>query len=755
MPSLIRCCAAFAVFISSVMCAQAQTSQPPLRPSVGLVLGGGGARGLAHLGVLEELRRLHIPIDCIAGTSAGALIGGIYATGMDVPEMLDRIENADWDQLLSGTPNRRDIPYDRKVDDFTNYASFTLGLDANGLRIPRSVIGSQAIDRFLHQLTRDVNIASFDKLPIPFEAIATDLGTGDMKIFRGGDLALALRASMAVPGIFDAVSLDDQLLVDGMFVRNLPVQNVKEQCNADVVIAVDVGRPMMRVDQIHSLVDVVAQSMQIATGQNIREQRALLGPADIIIEPRLDEYSPSSFRDVKAIVQRGRESVTALAPKLRELSVSEADYAKWRIAVDRTMPDPARSYDRIEVTGTRFVPQAEIAAALGGTNQPSNQQALQGRLDQLYDTGDFDRLNYFVRDEDGQRVATVTPLERAVGPNYLRFGLDIRLDTHQASDIALLGNFQMTWLNKWGAQWRTNARLGLDSNVSTEFLQPLAHSPVFVAANASVSSRTLGIFDQDGSRLFDVGFWERMLGLDLGYSLGSLGEFRLGYFSQHLRSKITTGLIQQLVEDGTVNSTRANGVRVSFVVDQMDNPRFPRHGYLARLDYLNGREKSAEGAEGRFQRMEGDWDWAHTYGGRTTIRTTLRGRSTISRLSGVDDTAAADDQVYTLGGFLQLSGLQTNQLAGGKTVLARLMAYRQITPLLPTFGSGTYAGFSLEAGKMWNLITLAGEENTTWIPAASAYLGVDTLLGPLYLAVGWANYHGGALGAYLYLGYTK
>ncbi|MFA9441378.1 patatin-like phospholipase family protein [Uliginosibacterium sp. sgz301328] len=756
MPFLARCCATFAVFLSSIVCAQAQeASQPAPRPRVGLVLGGGGARGLAHLGVLEELRRLDVPIDCIAGTSAGALIGGIYASGMDVPEMVERIENADWDLLLSGTPNRRDIPYERKVDDFTNYASFTLGIDAQGVKIPRSVIGSQAIDRFLHQLTRDVNVGSFHELPIPFEAVATDLGTGEMKVFASGDLALALRASMAVPGIFDAVSVGDQLLVDGMFVRNLPVENVKSQCNADVVIAVDVGRPMKKVDQIHSLVDVVGQAMQIATGQNVREQRALLGPRDIIIEPQLEEYSPSSFRDVKAIVQRGRESVAGVEPQLRALSVGDAEYAKWRIALDRKLGDPARPYDRIEVAGTRFVPEENIAAALGGRDQPSNQQALQGRLDQLYDTGDFDRLNYFVRDEDGQRVATVTPVERAVGPNYLRFGLDIRLDTHQASDIALLGNLQMTWLNRWGAQWRTSARLGLDSNVSTEFLQPLAKSPVFVAANASVSSRTLGIYDQDGSRLFDVGFWERMLGLDLGYSLGSLGEVRLGYFSQHLRSKITTGFIQVLLGEDSVSSTRANGVRASFVMDQMDNPRFPRRGYLVRLDYLNGSEKSSDGSEGRFQRAEGDFDWAHTYGGLTTIRTTLRGRASSSRLPGSDDSTNADNQIYTLGGFLQLSGLQTNQLAGGKTALARVMAYRQIAPLLPTFGSGTYAGFSLEAGRMWNMISLTDKNETAWIPAASAYLGVDTLLGPLYLALGWANYHGGAVGAYLYLGYTK
>jgi len=240
-------------------------------PRIGLVLGGGGARGLAHLAVLQELENLRIPISCISGSSAGALVGGIYATGRPLDEVVKRIRDADWDLMLSGTPARQSLPFSAKINDDKNLTDVTLGLDGNGLRLPRRAIGSQRIDRFVRELTEDAYATSFDDLAIPFKAVAANLVSGDARVFSSGDLATALRASMAVPGVFDLVELDGDYLVDGMFARNLPVEDIKGKC-ADIVIAVDVGMPTLRADQIHSLLDVVAQSLNIAPHRNVVEQ---------------------------------------------------------------------------------------------------------------------------------------------------------------------------------------------------------------------------------------------------------------------------------------------------------------------------------------------------------------------------------------------------------------------------------------------------------------------------------------------------
>ncbi|XLM22892.1 patatin-like phospholipase family protein, partial [Chromobacterium piscinae] len=212
---------------------------PQVPEGVGVVLGGGGARGFAHLGVLKELERLRIPISCIAGTSAGALIGGIYANGLPLDEMEKEFNGADWDQMLSGRPARADIPYDRKRNDYKNYLDASFGLKGGELRLPRGAINSQGIEMYIHNLTRDRNIDSFDKLPIPFRAVAADLLTGDAVVFDKGSLSRALRASMAVPGVFDLVEDGGKLLVDGAIARNVPVQDVKGRC-AKHVIVVDV-----------------------------------------------------------------------------------------------------------------------------------------------------------------------------------------------------------------------------------------------------------------------------------------------------------------------------------------------------------------------------------------------------------------------------------------------------------------------------------------------------------------------------------
>lgn len=740
---LAICCLSFFTTVAHAATAPEAASAPvaAARPRIGLVLGGGGARGLAHFGVLEQLERLHIPISCIAGTSAGALVGGAYAAGVPLDEMTRKVEDADWDALLNGSPDRRGLPYARKKDDFTNLAAITLGADLSGVRVPRSVIGTQAIDRFLHDFTHDTYVSSFDELPIPFQAVATNLVSGQMKVFDGGDLATALRASMAVPGVFDLVQQGDQLYVDGMFVRNLPVANVLGKC-ADIVIAVDVGTPRLKADEIHSLVDVAAQAMNIATGQNVMEQRRLLRPQDVLITPDLDGYTAASFADAKQIIARGRKLPEETLARLRALSVDDASYAAWKATLATRLAKIDSRYQTLEIAGTRFVPPDEVRDMLEKPTPPSDREQLLGRIDRLYESGDFDRINYHLREENGQRVAVVTPLERSVGPDYLRFGLDIRLDTHRTAEIGLLGNYQMTWLNRWGAQWRNDIRISKDSSLNSEFYQPLGRSDFFTAAQVRLASRQLPVYNNDGNRIVDLGINETSGGLDLGYTLGRYGEFRLGPQVSRTSTRVESGLLSFL---DSVRS-HGNGYRSSLIVDQLDNPRFPRHGYYLRGDYRDLRVRDSSNQSSHARVRELDADWADTFG-RTTLRTSFRGR-------GVGESAGRDSgEYFQLGGFQQLSGLQTDQLIGKRTTLARFMAYQRIAPLMPLLGSGTYLGTSLEAGRVWKQ-GLDGT-NTRWIPAASAWLGVDTLLGPLYFGLGWADYHGSRFAGYLYLGYSK
>ncbi|GAA5178023.1 patatin-like phospholipase family protein [Niveibacterium umoris] len=729
---------------SAAPAAASNAATTAARPKIGLVLGGGGARGLAHVGVIEQLERMRVPIDCIAGTSAGALVGGIYASGMPVPEIVRNLEQADWDRLIGGTPDRRNLPYTRKRDDYQNLAAATFGLDAEGLKVPRSVVGSQFIDRFLREMTRDIYKESFNDLPIPFEAVATDLEKGDMRVFKSGDLAIALRASMAVPGVFDVVDDNGRLLVDGMFVRNLPVENLKDRspgsCAADIVIVVDVGTPMLKTEQIRTFLDVASQAMNIATGRNVIEQRKLIGPSDVLIEPNLDGYTPASFTSVKEIIQRGREAMKPFEARLAGLAMDDTHYRGWLTRIAGRTVEAQKPYDKLVVTPTRFVPLDTVESVIAGDVPPATQAQLLDRFDKVYDSGDFDSINYRLQTEGGQRIATVTPLERSVGPNYLRMGIDFKLDTYRTASISFLGNYQLTWLNQWGAQWRNDLRLGAETSLQSEFYQPLADTQTFLVGRVAASTSSLPLFDESGNRLFEIGVDARGAELGGGYSFGRFGEIRVTGFTEHLKGEVVTGgfgLTSQV-------TTRLKGGHALLIVDQLDNPKWPRHGYFLRSDYVAGKLTDVDD---QANLLQFDGDLVGTLG-TYTVRGTARVRGSL------DQKLSTVPVPYQLGGFLQLSGLQTNQLTGARTGLGRVMVYKQISALLPQLGSGTYIGGSLEGGKVWNQIFTG--TNTKVIPAASAYLGVDTVLGPLYLGLGWSEYDGSSKWAgYLYLGYTN
>lgn len=720
-----------ALILSMAAAPVAALESPSPIKGVGLVLGGGGARGLAHMGVIQELERMRIPISCIAGTSAGALVGGIYASGMPIETLIREVRGADWDQMLTGAPRRADKPYERKKDDFKNLMDATLGVGLDGVRVPRAALSTQEIDVFLRRVTRDIAVRDFDTLPIPFQAVATDLVSGDPVEFRGGDLAVALRSSMAVPGVFDLVEEEGRLLVDGMLIRNVPVQNVKGRC-ADEVIVVDVGTPLLKKEEIHNFVDVASQESNIYVRLNVRQQLALMGPDDVLIQPDLNGFSAASFGESAGLIERGRRAVAPVAERLARYQVSEEEYAAWKASVQVRRTEEMKPYSEVRVAGSGFVPDARVDHYLRGDDGGAkDQRDLVARIESLYATGDFDRISYSLRDLDGKRVADVTPIERTVGPNFLRLGLDFKLDSQGNSDVAFLGNLQMTWLNRWGAQWRNDVRVGSGQYWQTEFLQPFAHSRLFSAASVYYGREKYGVWDETGHQQAQVELTSRELELGLGYSFASLGEARLSFFSNYRNADAVIART-----DLDLSSERTHGLRAYLVADQFDNPRFPRSGYLGKFDY----RYISSATEGIQHSLNVTADGAHSFGALT-----LRGTA---RLAGNLDPGVSVAQFYTLGGFLNLSGYNANELVGERTAFLRAMAYRRVVSILPNLGSGMYIGASAELGRVWKQVFLDG--NSPWVRGGSAFVGVDTLLGPLFLAYGQSE--GGRRAAYLYLG---
>ena len=718
-----------------VLASLVQASPPP---RIGLVLGGGGARGFAHLGILAELERLRIPVACMAGTSAGALVGGFYAAGLSPDTIQQAFDRTDWDRVLSGQMERADLPFRRKRDDYRNYFDLLTGFRDGSLRFPRAAVSSQHIDQLLHQITGDVVVDSFEHLPIPFQAIATDLLTGDTYVFDHGDLAFAQRASMAVPGLFEPVELDQRLLVDGGMARQLPVENLKRPGGcADVVIAIDVGSPSLKHEDIRSFVDVLAQYTQIGVLQNVRQQEKLLDlQHDILIRPELGRYTAANFKDHRALAELGREAVQAHLAALSRYSVSEAEYAAWQAQRQARRTAPA-VVDRVAIAPTEIISAASLAEQLQVPLGPLDSAALQQQLTQVYASGDFERVGYRLARDGSSTVLEMTPLERAVAPNYLRMGLGLNSGTDGQNAFSLLFSHQRIWLNNWGAEWRNELAFGHSPGWHSEFYQPLGPaSRWFTAWSLQSQEHPLRLYLPGGEQLGSYSVRRQAIQAELGLSLANHGEIRLGVFRGSERAQREVGDPAQF-DSGR---EKVAGVQGHVVIDQFDRPKLPRNGYLLQADF--SRAFTLLGSKQDFTHVRARLDLAHTLDANT-LRATLKYARTFARSERI-----AADQIG-LGGFLNLSGMGPNQLLGQETLLLRLMGYRQIAALPNAIGGGMYAGMSLEAGRVRHAAPgLYARQG--WIPAASAYVVADSLLGPLFVGVGKAV--GSSVMGYLFLG---
>jgi len=307
----------------------------PHRPRIGLVLSGGGALGLAHIGVLKVLEELHVPVDCVAGTSMGAIVGGLYAAGY-APEEIERLAyELPWSKLIEDQPDRRHLPYRRKVDDQTYLTPIQLGLSGGRLRMPSGLIAGHRLGIELRLLTlRVLGSDDFDRLPLPFRAVAADIGNGEMVVLRRGELARAMRASMAVPGVFSPVELDGRLLVDGGVVDNLPVDQARAM-GADIVIAVDVGTPMAAKRRPDSIASILSRTTDMLTRVNVER---MLPSVDLLIQPEVRTFGLLDFDQGREILPKGETAARARAVDLARLAVDDGEWQAFLRRHRRTTP---------------------------------------------------------------------------------------------------------------------------------------------------------------------------------------------------------------------------------------------------------------------------------------------------------------------------------------------------------------------------------------------------------------------------------
>ncbi|HWN37521.1 MAG TPA: patatin-like phospholipase family protein, partial [Gammaproteobacteria bacterium] len=334
----LRLPVALAVACSATAAAFAQPPQPPVgaadtRPQIGLVLSGGGARGGAHIGVLKALEELRVPVDYVAGTSIGAVVGGFYVSGMTVPELEHLVDSLEWETAFLNVTPRQLKSFRRKRDDDSFLVNQKPGLNDGEFELPVGLVQGQVIDMIISRETlRASQVDNFDQLAIPFRAVAGDIVTGEPVVLGTGSLSRAIRASMSIPAALAPIEIDGRLLVDGGIAMNLPV-DVARDMGADVVIAVDISSDLLGRETLKSVLDITSQLTNLLTRTGTLQQRAKLTSDDVLLVPNFsDDLTSMEFARMGETVQTGYDSVMQHREEFERLAVSEEQYAAYLAA---------------------------------------------------------------------------------------------------------------------------------------------------------------------------------------------------------------------------------------------------------------------------------------------------------------------------------------------------------------------------------------------------------------------------------------
>jgi NTE family protein len=697
------------------------------RPRIGLALSGGGARGSAHIGVLRALEELQVPIDFIAGTSMGSIIGGLYAAGYDADGIEQILADMDWETAFTDRPERIHRTMRKKELEKDFLIPHRVGFNDGRLQLPLGAIEGQHLDQVLHRLLMPAaNIRSFDNLHIPFRAVATDLVTGDEVVLSAGSLPNALRASMSVPGVFSPVEVDGRLLVDGGMSNNLPVSVVRAM-GADIVIAVDISAPMLEREQLTSVLSVTEQLTNFLTRRSTDAQIESLGPDDVLIVPALDAFGSTDFTQVMAMLEHGYQAARGQSERLARLASVDAQAP----VLEMTEPDAfVVRFVRIDnqsVLNDALI-RSRIDVKLG---EPVDLAALNASVDRIYSLDVFQSVTYdFVENAQGETGLEIHAMPRLWGPNYLQFGMELSTDFGGASEYTVGAAYTRNALNALGGELRVIASMGRVDELGFDFYQPIDTEARWYVRPELYWSRENYRLWENGFNLarFELEGWG--VNMALGRNFSTTDRLQLGYRFGKADVNLLTG-----PPGFQASQIDIGELRMQYVHDSLDSVWFPSNGAQHRLDYLYATRSL--GAESSYRQLTADGVVAFSMGRNTASLTYEFGYSF--------DDAAGVERWYRLGGFGRLSGLAPDELLGRHVGLATLAVYRKLNDLDVL---SLYAGATLEAGNVWDFADDIGFDELRY--SGSLFLGAESPIGPAYLAAGYGD--DGDFTVYFYLG---
>jgi NTE family protein len=689
------------------------------RPRIGLALGGGGARGVAHVSVLREIEAQHIPIDCIAGTSMGALVGGLYASGRSVDDMDHLVRTTDWKRLFDDNLEREERSFRRKHDDRDGLATVGVGVSGGRVRVsPGLLQGERILSMFERETLGVSEIDDFDKLPIPYRAVATDLNTGDSVVLASGSLPMAMRASMSLPGIFQPVEIDGHVLIDGGIANQVPIDIVRAM-GADIVIAVDVGTPLETLDRNASLLQVVSQMSGMLTVGNTRRMLATIDDDDILIVPKLGvDVKTGDFQKADRAIEIGAAAAAQARPRLAHLSVPPEAYASWK----EHRPQAATSAPVIAFVEldneTPYSDEFLLAQLDIPVDEPLDTQRMEEKLIRIYSLGTLASITYDVVGEDGRTGLRVHAREKSQGPNYFQLGFTLSSDFKGTFETSLRAAILVTPMSETGAEGRVTATVGTEPSLMGEYYHPFGETNRWITyARLGYFNPNYNVFDDAGNNVAEYDVRTVVGEFQFGREFGNYGATGIGFVRGYGKAEVETG------DPGLPRFTFDTGRAYAFVsLDRADSLYFPRRGYWGNAAYTVARKEF--GSDTDYDTVDFDFVGAKPFD-RNAVQYGASYHSTLEGILPVQDR-------YRLGGRGKLAGFRVNELTGQHYALVFVGYTWQLAEV---FGRSALVGGTIEYGNAWER-----RSNMAWddgILNASIYLGFDSWIGPMLFGYGW------------------
>jgi NTE family protein len=670
------------------------------RPRIGLALEGGGALGIAHIGVLMWLHDHRIPVDEITGTSMGALIGSLAASGHSAEEIGHLTTDTNFDGLFTLKPSMSDLSFRRRTDQNELPQTISIGLRHGTPSIGNALIADGELNAFLARQLSAYNSENldFDALPIPFRCVATNLTTLQPAVFRSGSLPFAVRASISIPGVFPPVRRGQDILVDGAIMDNLPTDVLRSELHAQIVIAVYLGDSPFPEQDATSLVAIFARTLSAGTSRNVELNRAR---ADIEIAPQLDNFSVTDYRSAKALIKAGYDAAEKQRTKLLLFAISESDWRVYEAALTAKLRRPPADIKVTGVSGPDPSVSAHVAAVAKRLQdrpfEPERAEAVvstvrgNGALDAYYET--------FQSSAAGSNTPGKNPDlpddgveiywgKKADGPPYLLLGTEVAAATSNVTSSIFDVRFVDQNFGGYGSELRSDVRIGYLTQVGTEYYRPLGTSRLFIQPSVQILREPVYLWE-DQKRVSERFFQHAGGGFDVGLAVNQNLQASLEYRASTIRWKLVSGADSSPTPQlsGRVESAAAH-----FVYTTRTAAIASPHG--AQIDFTIGHlfDTSAS-ADAPFAKLNARQSF------------TFAGTNLISLSTEVDTyfrNTVEDPLRFTLGGPLRLYASSVDEYRGTDIELVRAIYLRRIASLPTGIGQGIYLTGGYEQGNVWS-----------------------------------------------------